>query len=390
MRRFSKFLLATLATCVTTGAATAQMAAQNSWNTATTTTAPVAYVYVDGFLSYTSSRIYGFAAAPNGHLTPISGSPFATPVSALALNGKYLFGTYSPPPPQPNGIYTYSIAANGSIKQADFLDKTDLPSNYFSLIDLTLDHTGNSLYAGFTDGVGDNGYESFSINQTNGQLKFVNVAYTAVDAYGFISFVGNNEYAYGADCYHTDPLLYGLARGSSGGLTEIATNSAMPPAPPSSYGYCPLSVAADPYNDLAVSLVEQQGTPGPAKYQLAVYTADAYGHLSTTSTYQNMPLTAVEPDFVSMSPKGYYLAATGNTGLQIFLMHGSKPLTVLTGAILPGVSLGEAFWDNHEHLYVINRSQLYVFNVSTNGVSQARGSPYSIPAAVQSLSVLPK
>lgn len=382
---FSKLLVTTLATCVTAGTVGAQVATRST----ATTSSPVAYVYVDGFVSYTSSRIYGFAAAPDGHLTPISGSPFATPISSLALNGKYLFGTYSPPPPQPNGIYTYAIAANGSIKQADFLGRTDLPSNYYSLIDLTLDHTGSSLHAGFTDGVGDNGYESFSINQTSGQLKLVNVEYTPVDAYGVLKFIGNNEYAYGADCYHTDPILYGLARSSNGGLTEIATNSTIPPSPPSSYGYCPLSVAADPYNDLVVSLVEQQGTPGPAKYQLAVYTADRYGHLSTTSTYKNMPLTAVEPDFVSMSPKGYYVAATGNTGLQIFLMHGSKPVTALTGAILPGVSLGEALWDNNEHLYVINRTQLYVFDISTNGVKQAPGSPYSIPS-VQSLIVLPK
>ena len=387
MPRFSKLFLATLATCVTTGAATVQVVAQ-TLNTTTTTTAPVAYVYVDGFVSSTSSRIYGFAAAPNGHLTPISGSPFPSAVSALALNGKYLFGAFSPPPPQSSGIYTYAIAANGSLKQADFLSKTDI-SNYYSLIDLTLDHTGNSLYGGFTDGIGDNGYESFRIDQTNGQVTPLNVVYTAVDAYGFISFIGNNEYVYGASCSHLSPNIYGFERLSSGALTQAGGNPPVP-SPPPNMMYCPVAVAADPYNDLVVSLF-QRGTDGSslAKYPLAVYTANAYGNLSTTSTYQNMPLAAVEPDFVAMSPKGYYLAATGNTGLQIFLMHGSKPLTALTGAILPGVGLGQAFWDNSEHLYVINRTQLYVFNVSTNGVTQAPGSPYSVPS-VRSLIVLPK
>jgi hypothetical protein len=78
-----------------------------------------------------------------------------------------------------------------------------------------------------------------------------------------------------------------------------------------------------------------------------VYTADAYGKLSTTSNAANMATAQMEPDTLAMSPKGFYLAAAGfgddpavgpDGGIQLFLMHGSKPLTALSGVILPGVS----------------------------------------------------
>jgi hypothetical protein len=85
---------------------------------------------------------------------------------------------------------------------------------------------------------------------------------------------------------------------------------------------------------------------------------------------------------------GFYLAETG-TGLQIFLMHGSKQLTPPTGTILPNEQIGRAFWDDNEHLYVPTGDNLYVFEVGTSAVKQAPRSPFLEPAAT-SIIVLPR
>jgi len=380
MRRSSPLLLAAIAACAGTGAGFAQ----------TTPTAPAAYVYVQSSPTSnpTTSRIYGFAAAANGLLKPIPGSPFAAPIYSLALNGKYLFGGYSNGGNN-NAIYTYAIAPNGALRQADFLGKLPVDE---PISDFTLDHTGSTLYGGFGEGdTAPTGYESFSINQTNGKLTPLNVQQTGgVDDYGFIYFTGNNQYVYGADCYHYNPSIYGFARTQSGALSRLGLNAPLPPAPPNT-GYCPNgAVATDPYNDVVLAL-NQYSTSSTAsgKPQLAVYTSDKYGNLATSSTYRTMPTPLVAPNFLSMSPKGYYLAVMGDKGMQVFLMHGSKPPTPLTGVILPGVSLGRAFWDNREHLYVLGANKVYVLNISTKGITQAPGSPFLVPSAYQ-IAVLPK
>lgn len=380
MRRSSPLLLAAIAACAGTGAGFAQ----------TTPTAPAAYVYVQS--SPTSnpatSRIYGFAASVNGSLKPIPGSPFAAPIYSLALNGKYLFGGYSNGGNN-NAIYTYAIAPNGALRQADFLGKLPVDE---PISDFTLDHTGSTLYGGFGEGdTAPTGYESFSINQTNGKLTPVNVQQTGgYYDYDFIYFTGNNQYAYSADCPRGYFNIYGFARTQSGALSRLGLNVPSPTPPPNA-GYCPrgAALATDPYNDVVVALDQTYSGADLGKSQLAVYTSDKYGNLATTSTYRNMPTPAVAPNFLSMSPKGYYLAVMGDKGMQVFLMHGSKPPTPLTGVILPGVPLGRAFWDNRQHLYVLGVNKVYVFNISTKGITQAPGSPFPVPSAYQ-IAVLPK
>src|SRR5258708_38881480 len=55
---------------------------------------PVAYVYVSGTPANSSvNEIAGYAAAANGKLTPLPGSPFNASVTSMAVNGLFLFGT---------------------------------------------------------------------------------------------------------------------------------------------------------------------------------------------------------------------------------------------------------------------------------------------------------
>jgi hypothetical protein len=104
------------------------------------TKAPVAYVYVTSSPSSGVNQINAYAAASNGALTPLSGSPFSTSgVYDIALNGGWLFGTDG------NNIYSFSIAANGSLTQVDELSVV----SGGGLGSLFLDHTGTSLYADY-------------------------------------------------------------------------------------------------------------------------------------------------------------------------------------------------------------------------------------------------
>jgi hypothetical protein len=115
---------------------------------------------------------------------------------------------------------------------------------------------------------------------------------------------------------------------------------------------------------------------GPA--QIATYTVDTSGNLTTTSTRDNMPATAVGTvTDINMAPSGKLLAVGGTAGLQVFHFNGGNPATHYTG-LLTNNQIGEFFWDNANHLYAIGASKLFVFTVTPTTFSQAPGSPYTI------------
>jgi hypothetical protein len=91
-----------------------------------------------------------------------------------------------------------------------------------------------------------------------------------------------------------------------------------------------------------------------------------------------------------MSPSGKFLAVGGSAGLQVFHFNGANPITHMTG-LLTSDYINQMFWDNANHLYAISYTtgKLYVFTVLWKGVTQAPGSPYSIPTTGY-LIVLPK
>jgi outer membrane protein assembly factor BamB len=128
--------------------------------------------------------------------------------------------------------------------------------------------------------------------------------------------------------------------------------------------------------------------------QLATYTVDAHGNLTTASTSSNMPTTLINNVYdMKMSPSGKLLAVGGVEGLQVFHFNGASPATHYTG-LLNNVLITQFFWDNDNHLYAISPSagKLFVYTVAPSSVSQAPGSPYNITSPqnviVQTLSVL--
>jgi hypothetical protein len=379
--RFSLVLLSTFASTVLASAqVTSSLTDRN--DQIENRASPAAYVYVASVASATTYQVYGYAAAANGSLKAIPGSPFADNVYSLALNSAWLFAVDS----TGNNIDSFSIGSNGALTLQDEVAVNDSGGG---LIGLYLDHTGSTLYGDYY--TTNNDYLAYGIDQATGQLTFVNLLPGGPANNNPVSFTGDNEFAYSSSCYHFDPEIIGVERASDGALSYLTSN---PPFPTAASGdfWCPWLAAADPTNHLAIAMQPLNGNwvaEGP--YQLATYTVDGSGNLTTNSNYKNMPKVLVGyVDNYSMSPDGKFLAVGGTLGLQIFHFNGANPITKYTG-LLTNTYVGQMFWDNANHLYAISYSanQLYVFTVTSTSVKQAPGSPYSI-SGPESIIVLPK
>jgi hypothetical protein len=146
--------------------------------------------------------------------------------------------------------------------------------------------------------------------------------------------------------------------------------------------YCAEGVlAGDPTNHLAFVLQDTNNNyAGPTV--LASYTADSKGNLTTTSTYENMPASALPSiNAMSISPSGKLLAVGGGGGFQIFHFNGGSPITHYTGLHQTGDDFIQFGWDRESHLYALSQNKLYVYTVTSTSIKQAPGSPYSIPEA---------
>jgi hypothetical protein len=373
-------------TLAASGAVTANFAASGTEGSGSSS-----FVYVSSNTSPNKFEVEGFNAAANGQLTPVSGSPFPMNIRTMAANGKYLFGSDGV------SIFSFAASADGTIAQVSTINAQQLnnPNNCGGPGYLFLDRTGTTLYDLDYDGdCANNQYQSFNIDDATGALAFSGLTTAASPIFEkALSFIGNNQYAFGASCYHYYQDIYGFRRNSDGTLTSITdlSTAAPLPAPPPGDAYCPWLAAADAGNHVAVSVTAMSSSTMQADgaSQLSVYTVDAFGNLATSSTAANMPqvLTGSIND-MQASPDGNYLAVAG-TGLQIFRFNGGDPLTQLTALII-NEQLDQVVWDQSNHLYAISNSsgKLFVFTVTAGGATQVTGSPYVVTSPV-SLAVVP-
>ncbi len=343
-----------------------------------------AFVYVASSKSANSNEIAAYEADSSGQLTPVTGSPFAVNATYMTASDKYLFTTDGA------NIYSYSVASDGGITQSSSTNANESnPNHCGSPISLFADRTGSTLYdLDYVSDCANNQYESFSIDGSTGALTFNALSSAASPVFNRpLSFLGNDTYAYSASCWHYIQEIYGFQRNSDGSLTLVSNLGSAPvmPTPPPGDTYCPWLAAADTSNHVAITLsamnVYSFQADGPT--QLAVYSADATGNLSTSSTAADMPPVAVgNVSDLQMSPAGNYLAVAG-TGLQVFNFNGANPVTQLTG-LLTNTPIDQIAWDHSDHLYAISNSagQLFVFTVTSAGASQAPGSPYNVTAPV--------
>jgi hypothetical protein len=391
----SNHLFVCLMVLLGTGAALAQVPTDPAYQRAASAASPVAYVYVAK-----QTHIQGFAVASNGRLTSLPGAPVMGSVSAMALNQKYLFGVGD------NGadIYSYAIAADGTLNLVATTNVRQYDDCGIGLNLLTIDPTGSTLY---TTSPGCSGNAAFKIDQGNGQLQFVGTG-TQEFGYSKLVLLGNDQYAYELGCSVEDtPENFALRyqRQGDGFLTLLNDNPVpMPPAsdPHNDY-YCPTvighqpweqdlnSAASDGTNHLAIAVqdfsLETFAFKGPV--EIATYTADAQGNLTTNSTWSNMVQTAQQDTVsaMSISPTGQLLAA-GAQGFQVFHFNGGAQATAYTALRQVNDQLLQFGWDADNHLYALSPGQLRVYTATPTSVTEDPGSPVSIPDA-SSIVVLP-
>ena len=163
------FLSACLIAPLLTQVATAQVTSPEAEAVqSSTTSSPVAFIYVSNNPNNSSTNeIRAFAAAANGKLTPVPGSPFRDDITNMAVNGKYLFGSTR------NGIYIaeFLIGSKGALHWTKSTDIVQFnQGDCGNSGPLFFDHTGTSLYdLEFLSDCSNNSYHSLAVNKSNGQ-----------------------------------------------------------------------------------------------------------------------------------------------------------------------------------------------------------------------------
>jgi hypothetical protein len=365
------------------------------------TAAPVAGVYVG-----TTKGIYLYDASTTGKLTLISSKPDATPAGLLiGVTGKYLItlGTHI--------IHSYQLSSTGvigkqlsSINTQDYYVGSNCDGYNEGTIGLaSLNHAGRNVYVVFPLIPGSScpaSIQTYNISKS-GDLTFNGAIATGDNAGAGLfqapTIIANDTFAYAAsDFENTGETFSGFILGSNGEMQNWSFNMSEPVAP-SGAGYTPLYVTADPTNHLAAMLSNSTFFPSDSvTFQLASYTVDGQGNLSTTSTAENMPSTNdvmgndITTPILNMSPSGKLLAVGGLYGLQVFHFNGANPVTPYSG-VLTTDRINRIHWDNNNHLFALSTKKLYVFTVTPTAITKVAGSPFTIPTGTpNALIVVPK
>ncbi len=368
----------------------------------TSTTAAYIYVANQTGTGTSPSQIVAYSADANGQLTPVPGSPFNQDVGFVEVNSSLLVASANTQP----DIDTYKIGSDGAITlatQFDYSKQTGYKAGECGGVsDLYFDRSGQSVYATVNNYqcADNNAIASFAVDPSAASLNYLGIENIGYDSSPQIAFLGNNAFAYSA---LNDTCMYGgidsFARGSNGLLTSFATNATPqqgPPAPPGAASagvklasYAAGLTATDNANHIAMEedpCFQQNGTVA-TQVQLAVWTADATGAVTTTDTSATMPGTKVStPMDMKISPSGTLLAVGGIGGLQVFHFNGASSITADTD-VLTTDSVARVAWDSHNHLYAITssgvgiepRASFTCLLCSDTGSPQpAPGSPYTL------------
>jgi len=354
------------------------------------------FVYVSTGARWTGPyEISAFSAATDGSLTPVNGSPFTTPGIA-ALNsvgtGSTLFGTDG------YWIYSLGIHPDGCMNLESTTVAGQGPTDNPSLMpsSLYLDSGQTDLYSYNFVPADESNYASYSFDPSSGQVTQNGATGTSVAADGeMLAFDKSDRFAVTSDCYFNEgPAVSEFQRNSDGTLTFFASG----PQPQNAV-YCPIGAAADHANHFVIAVnkcPEYLMCPGP--FQLAVYTVDDAGNLTTPSDWQNLPSTPAAPasfagDY-SFSPDDRYFAIGGYAALDIFAWDSTTasltriatinnpqgPCTSNPSSTIgcTGTPFGNLAWDSNDHLYTFLGNQLFVYRVTPSGVTQAPGSPHAV------------
>lgn len=358
--------------------------------------APVAFLYVEDVpIQSTANEVAAFAVAADGQLTFVPGSPFNYAVAPEGVNGKYLFGMES------NGhtIDSFLMEGNGALKKVDSLNTATYNpgANSCSFIgEFRVDHSGKDLYNSILDPACTfqqtypTRLQEFQINNSNGKLSYLGETAENDGGSDDISILGNNEFGYATNDFDFDSNfscgIERYKRESNGKLSDLGEsllgpNGSLGPFPKNGEDfYCPVMLTADPTDHMAAIFFGSGNEP----WVIGTYTANANGSLSTTSTYQNMPVINPGSELYSMrmSPSGKLLAVGSAAGLEVFHFNGGNPVTVYK-KILANEKVIQVLWDKNDHLFALVSStspfgQLHEYTVTPTSFTEVAGSPVAV------------
>jgi hypothetical protein len=342
---------------------------------AVTASAQEAYVYIS-----TTEGTYAYDALSSGKLTPIKGSPFPTMGTMVGTNGKFFLS-------QDGGyVFSYEVISNGAISKEVSKINTGLysGSECAPINKAELDHTGSYVYVllngGSTGGICAD-LQTYEVSKT-GELSFKGSADLGIVASALPSVTGNNKFAYAThsgapDCCGT--VITPFSRESTGVLNIINASIQLPKPEPGAGPYVPVQLLTpDPTNHFATVVWSQGGSP--SEYQLASFTAESQGDLTSTNTWENMPVLPESLSSLVLDPTGKILAVATGTGIQLFHFNEASPITQFTGIIGISGSITQMAWDSNGHLYGLNNSgKMHVYEVNSKGITETSGSRTLVP-----------
>jgi hypothetical protein len=319
----------------------------------------------------------------------------------VGTNGKFFITGATTANPSDNStfLFSYEILPNGGIgEQVSKIDTglytagasclsspANYPGYYFTA---ELDHTGSYVYAVFS-WWGNPSSSCLSVVQTfeiskTGQLLFK--GYTTINSalpvgqFPSIEVLGNNKFAYTP----ATSTFLSFARETSGVLNTIHTDTVLPKAEPGSGGIYRLAgnITPDPTNHFAATLWAPDG-----QWQIASFTVDTQGNVSTTNTWDNMPALPQNDGVYDMmlDPTGKILAVAYGTGIQLYHFNGAHAITPFTGLVGISGAIGQLAWDDHGHLYGFNSdsSKMHVYDVTSKGMTETAGSRTVVPPSTE-------
>ncbi len=363
-----------------------KMAAPYTWSFSTACSggnggAASTFVYAGG-----ATNIAGFKIAADGSATPVPGSPFALAGGSLAAspNGNFLFGSGQ-------GIFTYSVAANGSLSAAS--STTQIPPDPVTGSKvppgtgagwLATDRTGATLYGGEANGspsTGDQWMSEYAIG-SNGSLSLLGAIDTK-DVIKPLYFTSDSRYAYFATFppMENPSTIELVTRNSDGTLTNRGGLNFPPPAgaPP---GANPgPAVPSSNSNYLAVILQQNGFGGGGSAGGIAVYPINSDG-----TTGAPTPFLSLIPTVSGLS--GTWSVIWDSSGQYLFailagtiyeIRFDSSSNTVALASTMIYTTDTSTVTDRisylNGHLFIQHGQNLYVYNFSNGALTAAPGNP---------------
>jgi hypothetical protein len=342
-----------------------------------------AYVYVQ--VQGPAGPVYGYRASSDGHLGPISGSPFKPGTAIVGGNGSQFFTLGH------TLLHSWAVESNGAIgaqlSQAPILDYGGGSCGGTANGDngAVLDNTGKYIYVMLQHGSSCAAYQSYAIGR-NGDFTFLgdteqSLPNNASDV-DLPSILGDETFAYADWFGGPNSNRLGFRRASTGELQLIQFTETDPALDGSPSNYDPIFPAASPTgNYVVLSLLPYEAGPP----QLGVYTVDSKGNLSTTNTSSTMPTG--QGVYNAFSPDGAYVANFngGGSGIEIYKFNGAAPLTFYKAVRDDGsTTINQVVWDNSSHMYGISlgRNELYMFTVTSTSVTEDAVVPLGMPVSL--------